>query len=179
MKIYTKGGDDGTTSIIGGRRLSKCDLRIEAYGAVDELISWLGLIRDMPDSASLRDDIIQIQDNLMTLAASLATDPENPPEKPLTPPEKSVSELESLIDRLEEGLPQLTSFILPGGGTAASYCHIARSVCRRAERRAIALAQTDKVPAIVLRLLNRLSDLLFVLARYYSYSSGYKDVKWE
>lgn len=178
MKIYTRGGDGGSTSIMGGRRIEKHNPRIESYGTVDELIAWMGLIRDSSEAVSLRDAIIYIQGELMAAAAALSTDPENPPKEPVLPDEGCVVFMEKMIDRLEEELPALNSFILPGGGTTASWCHIARTVCRRAERRVTALATEADVHQSIVTLLNRLSDLLFVMARYISYKSGKEEVKW-
>ena len=178
MKIYTKGGDRGSTSIMGGRRLAKHDIRIESYGTVDELIGWIGLIRDSSEASELRSEIIYIQGELMATAAALATDPENPPLTPVLPDDNCIVFMEEIIDRLEEELPVLNSFILPGGGTCASHCHIARTVCRRAERRVTALAETADVHPTVVILLNRLSDLLFVMGRHFSYKSGNEEVKW-
>jgi cob(I)alamin adenosyltransferase len=178
MKIYTRGGDDGTTSLMGGRRLPKYSLRIESYGTVDELIAWLGLIREREEVAEFSADIIYLQGQLMCAAAALATDAANPPKREVIPEEKSILHLEALIDKMEESLPKLTSFILPGGGETASYCHVARCVCRRAERAVVHLASDEEVPSIVTRLLNRTSDFLFVLARYSSYISDREDIKW-
>jgi cob(I)alamin adenosyltransferase len=178
MKIYTRGGDDGTTSLMGGRRLKKYDLRVESYGTVDELIAWIGLIRSEIDIEDISEELLYLQGQLMCAAAALATDPVNPPERKVLPEESSLSRLENLIDRMEEQLPKLTSFILPGGSQTSSYCHIARCVCRRAERSVVKLADTESIPEIVTKLLNRSSDFLFVLARYTNYKSGNQDVKW-
>lgn len=178
MKIYTRRGDDGTTSLMGGRRLPKYDLRIESYGTVDELISWIGLIRDSLQKEDLRDELLYIQGQLMCAAATLATDSKNPPKREILPEESSVGKLEELIDRMEAELPPLNSFILPGGNITASYCHIARCVCRRAERSVVHLSHIEEVPLLVTRLLNRTSDFLFVLSRYVLYSTGNEDVMW-
>ena len=178
MKIYTRGGDDGTTSLMGGRRLPKYDTRVESYGTVDELIAWIGLIRSGIEIENLSEEMVYLQGQLMSAAAALATDPENPPVREVMPEESVIERLENLIDRMEEELPKLTSFILPGGNQTSSYCHIARCVCRRAERSVVKLAEKEPVPALVTRLLNRTSDFLFVLARYTSYKSGNQDIKW-
>jgi len=178
MKIYTRGGDDGTTSLMGGRRLPKYDMRVDAYGTVDEMIAWLGLIRCREEISSIKDDLQYLQGQLMCAAAALATDPANPPRRPVIPDDDSIERLEKLIDKLEETIPKLNSFILPGGGDTASYCHIARCVCRRAERAVVQLASTEEVPPVVTRLLNRTSDFLFVLARYVAQVSGSEEVKW-
>jgi cob(I)alamin adenosyltransferase len=179
MKIYTRGGDDGTTSLMGGRRLPKHHTRIESYGTVDELIAWLGLIRDRDEAAEFREDLIYIQGQLMCAAASLATDPANPPAREVIPEAESITRLEQLIDLMESSLTPLSSFILPGGNQTSSYCHIARCVCRRAERAVVKLSGSEEVPSIVSKLLNRMSDFLFVLARYTLYKSGKEDVKWK
>ncbi|MFO7575660.1 MAG: cob(I)yrinic acid a,c-diamide adenosyltransferase [Bacteroidales bacterium] len=178
MKIYTRGGDDGTTSLLGGRRLPKYDLRVESYGTVDELIAWIGLIRTEIEITDLIEELVYLQGQLMCTAAALATDPGNPPAREVLPEESVIERLENLIDRMEEELPKLTSFILPGGNQTSSYCHIARCVCRRAERSVVKLADSESIPAIVTKLLNRTSDFLFVLARYTSYKSGNQDIKW-
>ncbi|MBE0676922.1 MAG: cob(I)yrinic acid a,c-diamide adenosyltransferase, partial [Bacteroidales bacterium] len=177
MKIYTRGGDDGSTSLMGGRRLPKYDIRIESYGTVDELIAWLGVIREREELVEFSNDLIYLQGQLMCAAATLATDPSNPPARPVLPEEKSIKLLETLIDRMEESLPGLTSFVLPGGNQTASFCHVARCVCRRAERAVVRLAVNEDIPPIVTRLLNRTSDFLFVIARYSLYKSGNEDIK--
>ena len=178
MKIYTRGGDDGTTSLMGGRRLPKYDLRVESYGTVDELIAWIGLIRVGIEISDIQEELTYLQGQLMCAAAALATDPANPPAREVLPEENVIERLEALIDKMEEELPKLTSFILPGGNQVSSHCHIARCVCRRAERSVVKLAESETIPQIVTKLLNRSSDFLFVLARYVSYRSGNEDVKW-
>jgi cob(I)alamin adenosyltransferase len=178
MKIYTRGGDDGTTSLMGGRRIPKYDIRVDAYGTVDELIAWLGLILNRDEVSSIKDDLLYLQGQLMCAAAALATDPGNPPKLPVIPEDGSIERLEKLIDKLEETIPKLSSFILPGGGDTASYCHIARCVCRRAERAVVYLANSEEVPKIVTQLLNRTSDFLFVLARHSTQASDSEEVKW-
>ncbi|MBM3421127.1 MAG: cob(I)yrinic acid a,c-diamide adenosyltransferase [Bacteroidetes bacterium] len=177
MKIYTRKGDDGTTSLMGGRRLPKYDLRIESYGTVDELISWLGLIRDSIHIDEFQDHLLYLQGQLMCAAATLATDSENPPVREILPEDQSIQKLEEIIDQMEATLPSLSSFVLPGGNSVASYCHIARCVCRRSERAVVRLSHTEPVPPIVTKLLNRTSDFLFVLSRYILYKSGNEDVK--
>lgn len=178
MKIYTRGGDDGTTSLMGGRRLPKYDIRVESYGTVDELIAWIGLIRSGTGIGDMTEELLYLQGQLMCAAAALATDPENTPARQILPEEPAIERLEKLIDKMEEELPKLTSFILPGGNQTSSHCHIARCVCRRAERSVVRLSHSESVPPIVTRLLNRTSDFLFVLARYSSYKSGGEEVKW-
>lgn len=178
MKIYTRGGDDGTTSLMGGRRLPKYDPRVESYGTVDELIAWIGLIRSGDVESEISEHLLYLQGQLMCAAAALATDPMNPPARRVLPEDKVIESLENLIDKMEEEIPKLTSFILPGGNQTSSYCHIARCVCRRAERSVVKLSQTEPIEPIVTRLLNRTSDFLFVLSRYILYKSGNEDVRW-
>lgn len=178
MKIYTRSGDDGITSFAGGRRVPKHHPRIEAYGSVDELISWIGVLRSFKENEGRSETIIYIQDQLMRCAATLAT--ENDDEKGIRylPDSGSVTFLEDEIDRMESKLPPLNNFILPGGQLLVSYCHIARCVCRRAERAVIKLNDSEKIPDTVLKFLNRLSDYLFVLSRLLSLELDNKDITW-
>jgi len=185
MKIYTKTGDKGTTALFGGTRVPKHHIRIESYGTVDELNSWLGLVRDQKIAVSSQKELIQIQEDLFTLGAILATDPEkaflkNGKERLNIPKieEFHIQKLENAIDTMEENLPQMTHFILPGGHTTVSYCHIARTVCRRAERMATLLHENEPFDNRVLSYLNRLSDYLFVLARKLSKDLQADEVKW-
>lgn len=185
MKIYTKTGDKGTTALFGGTRVSKYHIRIDSYGTVDELNSWLGLIRDQEVDPRIGDTLAQIQDKLFTAGAILATDPEkailkNGKER-LNIPKISQADIEFLekeIDLMDAELPQMTHFILPGGHTTVSYCHIARTVCRRAERLATLLFDKEPFDSAVLSYLNRLSDYLFVLARKLSKDLKAKEIKW-
>jgi len=165
MKIYTKKGDSGTTQLIGGTRVPKHHIRIEAYGTIDELNSFIGLLRDQPINESHKNILLEIQDRLFTIGSSLASDPEKSKMKIPDLKEEDVVLLEHEIDKMEEQLPELKSFVLSGGHTIVSYCHIARCVCRRAERMVVHLAENDFVDPIVTRYLNRLSDYLFVLSR--------------
>jgi cob(I)alamin adenosyltransferase len=165
MKIYTKTGDKGFTSLIGGTRVPKFHLRIESYGTVDELNSYVGMIRDQDITAHDKDLLKQIQDRLFTIGASLAADPEK---SKMVIPDLNLEDIELLekeMDAINEQLPELRHFILPGGNNAISFCHIARCVCRRAERLAVHLATESNVDEKVTVYLNRLSDYLFVLAR--------------
>lgn len=185
MKIYTKTGDNGTTALFGGTRVPKHHIRIESYGTVDELNSWLGLIRDQNISEISKKELMHIQDKLFTLGAILATDPEkallkNGKER-LSIPKISVEDinfLESAIDKMDGTLPQMTHFILPGGHTTVSYCHIARTVCRRAERMTTLLFENESYNESILSYLNRLSDYLFVLARKLSKELQAEEIKW-
>jgi cob(I)alamin adenosyltransferase len=177
FKIYTKTGDLGETGLFGGRRLSKSHLRIEAYGTVDELNSHLGLIRDLQEQEAVREFLHRIQSQLFSIGSILASDPE----KELPVPELTEADIEAIereMDRMDEALPALKNFILPGGHPAVSYCHIARCVCRRAERLVVALAGSERVPAIVIKYLNRLSDYLFILARWTAKELGVDEVIW-
>lgn len=178
MKIYTKTGDKGYTSLIGGTRVPKHHLRIESYGTVDELNSYIGLIRDQQLSDYDKDILKQIQDRLFTIGSSLAADPEK--SRMVIPdlhPE-DIELLEKEMDRMNEILPELRHFILPGGSNAISYCHIARCVCRRAERLSVHLAEESTVDEKVNIYLNRLSDYLFTLARLIGHDNKVPENQW-
>lgn len=185
MKIYTKTGDQGTTALFGGTRVPKNHARIEAYGTVDELNSYIGLIRDQEIPALEKQTLLAIQHHLFTVGAILATDPEkavlkNGKERlniPKITPDTLVF-LEDEIDRMEENLAPMTHFILPGGHTTVSFCHIARCVCRRSERLSVQLDQEEAVEPEVLMYLNRLSDYLFVLARKLTFDLQADEIKW-
>ena len=165
-KIYTKTGDLGQTSLIGGKRVPKFHQRIETYGTIDELNSFIGLIRDHDIDNHVRQFLLEVQDRLFTLESQIAKDPESVSPVPLPMiNEYDIELLEREIDMMDETLPELKTFILPGGHPVVSYCHIARCVCRRAERHAIRLAQDQSVDPINIKYLNRLSDYLFVLSR--------------
>ena len=185
MKVYTKTGDTGTTALFGGTRVPKDHARIESYGTVDELNSYIGLIRDQEINQHYKDILIEIQDRLFTVGAILAT----PPEKEVLKNgqkrlqnlgiiESDIELLEKEIDTMEDSLPQMTHFILPGGHTTVSYCHITRCVCRRAERLAVHLSHNEPVADIAIKYLNRLSDYLFVLARKLSKELNAEEVQW-
>ncbi len=185
MKVYTKTGDTGTTALFGGTRVSKHNIRIESYGTVDELNSHIGLIRDQDIKEHYKTVLIEIQDRLFTVGAILATPPEKETLKNGQPRlqklgilDSDIEYLEKEIDSMEESLPQMTHFVLPGGHTTVSYCHIARCVCRRAERLAVHLNELEPTDIHVLTYLNRLSDYLFVLARKLSYDLNAEEVKW-
>jgi cob(I)alamin adenosyltransferase len=184
MKIYTKTGDTGYTSLIGGARVPKYDLRIESYGNVDELNSYIGLIADQNIDQRYRIVLKEVQNSLFIIGSILATDPEkiNPPgKKAIFIPELRAHDAETLekeIDSMTEMLPELRHFILPGGNTAVSFCHIARCVCRRAERSVVHLAEGGNVDEKVIVYLNRLSDYLFVLARMLCLDNKIPENQW-
>ena len=157
MKIYTKTGDQGTTSLFGGKRVSKADLRIETYGTVDELNSWIGVIRDQDVNRSRLEVLISIQDRLFTIGSMLATEPGNTKVKIPSLSEADVQFLEAEIDKMDATLEPMRFFVLPGGHPSVSFGHLARTVCRRAERLTIALHSTETVDAIIIKYLNLLS----------------------
>ena len=178
FKIYTKTGDQGQTSLFGGRRVSKGHLRIDSYGTVDELNSYVGLVRDQLSEDTIRAVLKKIQDRLFTIGANLAADPE----KDLPKPDLLASDIELLeaeMDRMDETLPELRNFILPGGHPTVSFCHVARCVCRRAERLVVVLADEEPVDPIVIQYLNRLSDYLFILSRRIAADLGAEEVTWK
>lgn len=178
MKIYTKKGDSGKTSLIGGTRVPKHHLRIESYGTVDELNSYIGLIRDQDISAQDIEVLLEIQDRLFTIGSHLATDPGK--SKMVLPEllEADITFLENEIDRMDDLLEEMRSFVLPGGHTAVSYSHIARCVCRRAERIAVQLAEESEVDEKIISYLNRLSDYLFTLSRKLTKDLKAKEIAW-
>ncbi|GAA3949602.1 cob(I)yrinic acid a,c-diamide adenosyltransferase [Pedobacter ginsengiterrae] len=178
MKIYTKTGDKGQTSLIGGTRVAKYHLRIEAYGTVDELNSYIGLIMCQNIDAHHQQLLKEIQDRLFTVGSSLAADPEKSKMKIPDLHDSDVTLLENEMDAMNESLPALKHFILPGGNTVVSYCHIARCVCRRAERLTVELAGNSFVDERVTVYLNRLSDYLFVLARKLNIDFGAEENIW-
>ncbi len=179
MKIYTKTGDKGETSLIGGTRVPKYHDRIEAYGTIDELISYIGLIRDQKIDDHAISKLIEIQDRLMTCASILATDCDNCNVKIPEIYDRDIEALEKEIDKMENDLPPLRSFILPGGHPIVSYCHIARNICRRAERISIKVQDQFKYSEKVIQYLNRLSDYLFVLSRKLSIDLYAKETPWK
>lgn len=176
MKIYTRTGDKGETSVIGGVRLPKHHPRIEAYGTVDELIGWIGLLRSADQDCVSTEELVGIQSVLMSCCSVIATHPSATVPEYISIDDTSV--LERSIDRMEAQLPVLNSFILPGGHQQAANCNIARCVCRRAERALLRLNEAEKVDPDIIRYLNRLSDYLFVLSRLLSHNSGREEVKW-
>ena len=185
MKIYTKTGDDGTTGLFGGTRVSKHHIRINSYGTVDELNSWVGMLRDQGLEDHDSEILLRIQNHLFTMGAMLATDPEKAKMKsgkdrlniPLLR-EEDVQLLEEEIDRMNKSLPPMTHFILPGGHQTVSICHISRTVCRRAERMTSLLHEQEAVGEHILSYINRLSDYFFVLARKLSAQLQVDEIKW-
>jgi len=178
MKIYTKKGDTGTTGLIGGTRVSKASLRIESYGTVDELNSWIGVVRDGDINNQYQGQLIEIQDRLFTIGSSLACDDEHSKMKIPDLLNEDVFKLETWMDEMDAQLEPMRSFILPGGHQTSSFCHVARCVCRRAERSCVDLSSSEFVSELVLTYLNRLSDYLFVLSRKIAADIGIKDHPW-
>lgn len=180
FKIYTKTGDDGSTGLVGGSRVKKYDVRLEAYGTVDELNAAIGVIRSFKVLQEISDQLVEIQNKLFNIGSRLASDEKGDEfTKKLSITEKHILFLENAIDEMEEELPELTHFILPGGDLAAAQCHVARTVCRRAERRILEFAEIDNVEPEILKYINRLSDFLFVLARKLAASSGIDEKPWK
>ncbi|MBN1338016.1 MAG: cob(I)yrinic acid a,c-diamide adenosyltransferase [Bacteroidales bacterium] len=178
-KIYTKTGDRGSTSLLGGTRVPKDHDRIEAYGTLDELNSFIGLLRDQNINAAYRETLIRIQDNIFTAESHLASDkPENVRSLPAIT-EQDVLFLEHEIDQMNSELPELRSFILPGGHPAVSVCHIARTVCRRAERIIIKISRDYPVDEMIIKYINRLSDYFFVLARKIAFDLHAPEISWQ
>lgn len=178
MKVYTKKGDTGLTGLIGGTRVPKSSLRIDAYGTVDELNSYMGLLRDNAISDAYKKEIIVIQDRLFTLGSWLASDPEK---SKMTLPEikaEDIEVLEKSIDKMDEELEPMKFFVLPGGHQTVSFCHIARCVCRRAERLVVELNETAKQNPVIISYLNRLSDYLFVYSRYLTFKLNAEEIPW-
>jgi len=185
MKIYTKTGDQGETSLFGGTRVKKYHIRIEAYGTIDELNSYIGLVRDQKIDQEAFNSLIKVQNDLFTLGAMLATPPEK--EKLKSGAERlkiskiskiDIEFLETAIDSMNENLPEMTNFILPGGHPTVSFCHIARSICRRAERITVQLNQIEPINENIIIYLNRLSDFLFVMARKLTKENKAEEIQW-
>lgn len=178
MKIYTKTGDDGTTSLIGGTKVSKSHLRIEAYGTVDELNSYIGLCKDLLTDEQGKKVLLEIQDRLFTIGSSLACDPIK--EQKMKIPDLEEADIELLekeIDRMNDVILPMKNFILPGGHTTLSHLHIARCICRRTERCCVRLEQ--EAEGIIIKYLNRLSDYLFVLSRYTGHQMNIEETPWK
>lgn len=179
MKVYTKKGDKGTTQLIGGTRVPKSSLRIEAYGTVDELNSYIGLLRDQDVSEKHKERLLETQDRLFTMGSLLAVDEEGTKMELPGLFEADVENIEHWIDDMESGLEPMKSFVLPGGHPSVSHTHIARCVCRRAERITVDLAQSSEIDPLLLRYLNRLSDYLFVLSRALTVELNATEIPWK
>jgi len=178
FKIYTKSGDHGMTSLVGGSRVHKYDLRVEAYGTIDELKSYIGLVYDYADDMISKKNLLTIMEHLFVLESMVSADSEKALEKIPHLQEAEVEFLEQDIDRMNMILPPLTAFILPGGHPMISHCHIARTICRRAERACLRFGAENELPLIVTKYLNRLSDYLFVLARYSAKKLDIDELLW-
>jgi cob(I)alamin adenosyltransferase len=178
MTIYTFTGDDGTTSLPDGRRVPKDIALIEAYGSMDELNAWIGLLKDQDKDINRKEILLFIQDQIMRCSSALTTGGESKDSPAVLPKNNCVKVLEKEIDRMEKRLPPVEHFIIPGGNILVSYCHITRCVCRRAERSVIRLNRTEKSPDIIVKFLNRLSDFLYILSRQISLEFDIEEVKW-
>ena len=178
FKIYTKTGDAGQTSLIGGVRVPKFHIRIESYGTIDELNSYIGVIKDSYNNKEVNAILAEIQDRLFTIGSLLASEPTKSKMKVPDIYDKDIELLENEMDKMDKTLPELKSFILPGGNMIASHCHVARCICRRAERLVVHLATESEVNPIVTIYLNRLSDYLFMLSRKIVIDSGASEIAW-
>lgn len=179
MKIYTKTGDDGTTGLIGGTRVKKYDLRLEAYGTVDELNSYVGLIKSLYREEQIDLVLEKVQNKLFVIGGNLASESTNEMIKRQLPcREEDIQLLEKEMDRMTEILPPLHNFILPGGSQANAFCHVARTVCRRAERRIVELSEKEEIEPVLIKYINRLSDYLFVLSRKISFDMETAEILW-
>lgn len=177
--IYTKGGDKGQTSLLGGRRVPKYHIKIEAYGTVDELMAHTALLRDMVKDDDIREELLVIIERLMSAASVIAADGDDLPDNMPSLAESDVEYLERSIDVMDHSLPQLTSFILPGGEPSSSQAHIARTVCRRAERMILRLSEEEDVEELIVKYFNRLSDYYFLLSRKLAHISGAGEIPWK
>ncbi|MBK8620603.1 MAG: cob(I)yrinic acid a,c-diamide adenosyltransferase [Saprospiraceae bacterium] len=177
MKIYTKTGDSGMTGLFGGKRISKDDARIEAYGTLDELNSFLGYLNTGFHIEKYNDVILEVQNRLFDMGSHLACDPDKEP-LPSGITSQDIVILENFMDEMDSELQPLKNFILPGGSQTVAQAHICRTVCRRAERRVVTLQQFSEIDPMIVMYLNRLSDFLFILARYLAFKSGIEELKW-
>lgn len=179
MKIYTKTGDEGKTSLLTGKRVDKFHERLQAYGTTDELNSWIGLLRDEVEDQGVIELLLRIQDRLFTMGSHLANEKDNDRVKLPEITAEDIEQLEKAIDAMNEDLPPIRSFVLPGGHPTVSHCHIARTVCRRAERQVAILRQMEEADPVLLKYLNRLSDYLFVLSRKLSSDLNAVETPWQ
>lgn len=178
--LYTRTGDQGTTSLVGGKRIAKTDVRLESYGMVDEFSSFLGDILSQPGcAAEVKGQLSKIQNTLFDVGSYLASDPEGAFKMPPGVEDADITELEGWIDALDEQTPKVESFVLPGGAPLSAKAHIARTVCRRTERAILHLNEQQPVDEHVLRYINRLSDYLFILARFFNFIGGVEEIKWK
>lgn len=179
FKIYTKTGDLGQTSLVGGSRIDKDDIKIEAYGSVDELNAWIGVLSDLPENKSRIEVLKEIQDRLFTIGSDLASENEKAKGKIPDLHDEDITFLESQMDKMETEIPALRAFVLPGGHLSVSYCHVARTVCRRAERQIIRLSKQEETNPLVIKYINRLSDYLFMLSRKITQETGSIEISWK
>lgn len=178
MKIYTKTGDKGSTSLLGGTRVEKSDARIESYGTIDELNSFVGLVRDCTDHSLIREELLHVQHILFVIGSQLACEKEELRSKLPYFEETDITRLEKAMDRMNETLAPMKHFILPGGHPTISHCHVARAVCRRAERNIVALYRDLPKDILIIIYVNRLADYLFVLARYFGKLLNVEEIPW-
>lgn len=180
FRIYTKTGDDGTTGLVGGSRVKKYDPRLEAYGTVDELNAWVGVLRSYQLPGNIPEVLHKVQNKLFNIGSRLASDKKGDSfTMNLSITEENIQLLENTIDEMEKDLPELTRFILPGGNMAVAQCHVARTVCRRAERRILEFSERENVQPEIVKYINRLSDFLFVLARKIGVEGGVEEIAWD
>ncbi len=179
MKIYTKKGDDGSTRLLSGVKVQKNNIRLEAYGTIDELNAFIGNLYDQKINQENKNTLFIIQNQLFNIGSNIACDDKEIEKNLPKITENNILDIEKEIDRLDFFLPKLNSFILPSGNKICSKCHIARTVCRRAERTLINLNQVEKVNSLFIKYLNRLSDYLFVLSRFILYENGDKEKQWQ
>ena len=179
MKVYTKKGDAGETALLGGRRLSKSHMRIEAYGTLDELNAFVGLLRDHVSLENTIEQLLEIQDRIFTIGSHMAMDKEDSKMKLPDIRKTDITDLEQWIDEMEAELEPMRSFVLPGGHVTLSYCHVARTVCRRVERATVSLAHEEHINPDILSYINRLSDYFFMLGRFLAKSLEIKESPWQ
>lgn len=177
--IYTKGGDTGKTSLLGGRRVVKYDPKIEAYGTIDELMAHTALLRDMINDIKIKEELLFILERLMSAASVIAADGSNLPENMPSIVDRDITRLEKSIDKMDSELPKLTSFILPGGDISSSQAHVARTVCRRTERLIVKLTENEPINELIIKFFNRLSDFYFLLSRELAKNSGISEIPWK
>ena len=177
--IYTKGGDRGQTSLLGGRRVPKHHIKIEAYGTIDEVMAHVALLREQTEAREVREQLLIILERSMSAASVIAADGDDLPANMPSLSERDVQFLEDAIDVMDDKLPPLTSFILPGGHVTSAQAHVARTICRRAERMILKLSEEELVDELIIKYFNRLSDYFFVLARYLTYANGAPEIPWK